>query len=145
MLQIADVTFAYPRRTAGARVLDRVSFDVERGTIVGLLGPNGAGKTTLLRMMSGILRPCTGRVLIDGRPLNAERGTTMIVSTHDLNLAAALCTRVVLLKNGRVVAQGETQDTLTAQNIRRLYDVDADVQFHSRAGHLTVVPIARAH
>ena len=77
------------------------------------------------------------------RRLNAERGTTMIVSTHDLNLAAALCERIVLLKQGRVLAQGPTRETLTAENIRLLYDVDADVQFHPRAGHLTVVPIAR--
>jgi iron complex transport system ATP-binding protein len=79
------------------------------------------------------------------RRLNAERGTTMIVSTHDLNLVAALCARVVLLKHGRVIADGTTEDTLTAGNIRALFDVDADVQFHARAGHLTVVPIARAH
>jgi len=78
------------------------------------------------------------------RRLNAERGTTMIVSTHDLNLAAALCERVVLLKHGRVVAQGVTETTLTAENIRLLYEVDADVQFHPLAGHLTVVPLARA-
>jgi iron complex transport system ATP-binding protein len=79
------------------------------------------------------------------RTLNAERGTTMIVSTHDLNLAAALCGHIVLLKGGRVLAHGATNTTLTADNIRRLYDVDADVQFHPRAGHLTVVPIARAN
>ena len=64
---------------------------------------------------------------------------------HDLNLAAALCQHVTLLKDGAVIAQGETAETLTAANIRRLYDVDADVQFHERAGHLTVVPVARSH
>jgi len=77
------------------------------------------------------------------KQLNAERGTTLVVSTHDLNLAAALCERIVLLKDGRVIANGPTGDTLTADNIRALYDVDADVQFHARAGHLTVVPLAR--
>ena len=74
--------------------------------------------------------------------LNAEQGVTLVVSTHDLNLAAALCQRVVLLKEGRVLAHGPTSDTLTAANIRALYDVDADVQLHPRAGHLTVVPLA---
>jgi iron complex transport system ATP-binding protein len=78
------------------------------------------------------------------RRLNARLGTTMIVSTHDLNLAAALCEQIVLLKSGRVVAQGLTTETLTAENIRLLYDVDADVRFHDRAGHLTVVPIGRS-
>ena len=77
------------------------------------------------------------------RRLNREHGTTMIVSTHDLNLAAMLCSKLVLMKAGRVVAQGETGDVLTAANIRALYGVDADVTFHSRAGHLTVVPIGR--
>jgi iron complex transport system ATP-binding protein len=79
------------------------------------------------------------------RRLNRERGTTMLVSTHDLNLAAAMCDRIVLLKEGRVLAQGNTSETLTADNIRLLYEVEADVQFHARAGHLTVVPIARSH
>jgi iron complex transport system ATP-binding protein len=76
--------------------------------------------------------------------LNRERGTTMVVSTHDLNLAAALCGRVVLLKEGRVLAQGPTNDVLTEANIRSLYGVDADVRFHERARHLTVVPIAKS-
>ena len=76
--------------------------------------------------------------------LNRERGTTMVVSTHDLNLAAALCGEIALLKQGRVLAQGSTKDVLTAANIRALYGVDADVHFHARAGHLTVVPIARS-
>jgi iron complex transport system ATP-binding protein len=78
------------------------------------------------------------------RRLNAARGATMIVSTHDLNLAAAVCDRIVLLKAGRVIAHGSTEETLTAESIRLLYDVEADVQFHPRAGHLTVVPIARS-
>jgi iron complex transport system ATP-binding protein len=78
------------------------------------------------------------------RRLNAEIGTTMMVSTHDLNLAAAVCDRIVLLKAGRIIAQGPTEETLTAASIRLLYDVEADVQFHPRAGHLTVVPIARS-
>jgi len=79
------------------------------------------------------------------RRLNRERGTTMIVSTHDLNLAAALCNEVVLLDRGHVVAHGAVNDVLTQPNIRALYGIDADVRFHDRAGHLTIVPIGRAN
>jgi iron complex transport system ATP-binding protein len=75
--------------------------------------------------------------------LNRDQGTTMVVSTHDLNLAAALCDRVVLLKTGSILAHGPTADTLTPQNIRLLYDVDADVQVHARTGRLTVIPMGR--
>jgi len=55
-----------------------------------------------------------------------------------------LCTELILIRGGRVLAQGKTGDVLTAANIRQLYNVDADVTFHPRAGHLTVVPLARA-
>jgi iron complex transport system ATP-binding protein len=75
--------------------------------------------------------------------LNRERAVTMVLATHDLNLAAALCDSLVLLREGRVLAQGATRDVLTAAMVRQLYGVDAEVSFHDRAGHLTVVPVAR--
>jgi len=75
--------------------------------------------------------------------LNRERGVTMVLATHDLNLAASLCDTLLLLRDGRVLAHGPTRDVLTPDSVRGLYGVDADVQFHERAGHLTVVPVAR--
>jgi iron complex transport system ATP-binding protein len=78
------------------------------------------------------------------RRLNQERGTTMVLSTHDLNLAAALCSDLVLLRGGHVVSAGPVAQVLTPANIRAVYDVEADIQFHPRAGRMTVVPIARA-
>jgi len=77
------------------------------------------------------------------RRLNRERGVTMVLATHDLNLAASLCDRLILMRDGRVVAQGATRDVLTASSIRRIYDVDADVSFHGAAGHVTVTPLRR--
>jgi iron complex transport system ATP-binding protein len=76
--------------------------------------------------------------------LNRDRGTTMVVSTHDLNLAATLCSELVLLKSGRVIAAGPTDAVLTPENVRTLYGIEADVSMHPRAGHKTVVPLARA-
>ena len=77
------------------------------------------------------------------RRLNAERGVTMAVATHDLNFAASICDRLVLLRAGHVLAAGPTADVLTRETVRALYDVDADVRFHEDAGHLTVVPLRR--
>jgi iron complex transport system ATP-binding protein len=258
MLQASDISFAYRPATP---VLDGVSIDVERGTILGLLGPNGSGKTTLLRIIARILKPQSGRIVLDDSPietysrrelarriavvpqethatfdfsaldivlmgryphlgtfelegiddlkiaresllatgtadlenrrfetlsggekqrvviasalaqaadlllldeptasldlsyqleiaallrrLNEDRQTTMVICTHDLNLAASVCDRVVLLRRGRVLGQGATDATITARNIRATYGVAADVRFHEQAGHLTVVPIER--
>jgi iron complex transport system ATP-binding protein len=260
MLQVANLAFAYAK--TDRLVVDDVSIEIARGSIVGIIGPNGSGKTTLLRLMAGTLRPLAGRVTIDdtdvvrlprralarkiavvpqetyttldftvldivlmGRyphlgvfelegpadlaiardalaavgtthlesrrfatlsggekqrvviasalaqasdallldeptasldlgyqidiaallaRLNRERRTTLVISTHDLNLAATLCEHLLMLKAGRVLAQGRAADVLTAGNIRTLYGIEADVEFNSRAGHLTVVPIARA-
>jgi iron complex transport system ATP-binding protein len=75
--------------------------------------------------------------------LNADRGVTMLLSTHDLNLAAALCRRLVLLKEGRVLATGPTEEVLTPAAVRALYSVEADIARHPATGHLTVVPIRR--
>jgi iron complex transport system ATP-binding protein len=75
--------------------------------------------------------------------LNRERGVTMVLATHDLNMAASLCDSLVLLRAGRVLAQGPTRDVLTGSLVQQLYDVEADVRFHEAAGHLTVVPIRR--
>jgi iron complex transport system ATP-binding protein len=76
------------------------------------------------------------------RRLNRERGVTMALATHDLNLAAAICDRLVLMRDGRVLADGPTADVLTAAAVRRLYGVDADVTRHDRSGRLTVTPVA---
>jgi iron complex transport system ATP-binding protein len=75
--------------------------------------------------------------------LNRERAVTMVMATHDLNLAASLCGTLVLVRDGRVLAQGPTSDVLTTPMIRQLYNVEADVHFHTGAGHLTVVPLTR--
>jgi iron complex transport system ATP-binding protein len=77
------------------------------------------------------------------RRLNTTHHTTMAMCTHDLNMAAALCDEVVLLRDGAVLAHGPTADTITVDNIRATFGVAADVRFHAEAGHLAVVPIAR--
>jgi branched-chain amino acid transport system ATP-binding protein len=70
MLRVEDVHVSYGRVAA----LWGVTFDVAEGEIVALVGANGAGKTTTLKAISGLLRPASGRILLDGDPL--DRSTT---------------------------------------------------------------------
>ena len=70
-------------------------------------------------------------------------GATVVLSTHDLNLAAAVCEELVLLRQGRVLASGPTDVTLTEENIQALYDVDVRVTSHAAGGRSLVVPLAR--
>ncbi|MEX1126984.1 MAG: ABC transporter ATP-binding protein [Vicinamibacterales bacterium] len=76
------------------------------------------------------------------RSLHAAHALSVVVSTHDLNFAAALCHTLVMLKDGAVLAAGPVDDVLTPERIRHLYDVDAEVAWHPRTGHLTIVPVA---
>jgi zinc/manganese transport system ATP-binding protein len=59
-------------RLGGRQVLSDVSFSLGRGEFTGIIGPNGAGKTTLLRVILGLVEPSAGRVLVEGRPLQAK-------------------------------------------------------------------------
>ena len=61
------------KRFGGVRAVNDVSFEVERGAIVGLIGPNGAGKTTTFNLVSGRFAPSAGSVRMNGRLLTGLR------------------------------------------------------------------------
>ncbi len=69
MITVEDVSRNYGSFVA----VDRVSFEIQQGEVVGLLGHNGAGKTTIMKMLTGFLEPSGGSVLIDGDPINENR------------------------------------------------------------------------
>jgi lipopolysaccharide export system ATP-binding protein len=56
---------------AGRRVIEEVTLRLERGEVVGLLGPNGAGKTTTFQMLTGMIRPDAGVIVLDGHNVTA--------------------------------------------------------------------------
>ena len=65
MIEIRDVVKTFD----GFRALDGVTMTVPRGAVYGLVGPNGAGKSTLIRHLTGIYRPDSGTIDIDGQPV----------------------------------------------------------------------------
>jgi ABC-2 type transport system ATP-binding protein len=74
MIRIENLTKTF----GGKRAVDDVTFNVERGEVLGFLGPNGAGKSTTMRMVTGFIPPTSGKVTIGGydiagSPLEAKR------------------------------------------------------------------------
>src|SRR5262249_55805674 len=73
MLRLANVSFSYDTRrrstSAADPILDRVSMHVDAGELVGILGPNGSGKTTPLKVRGGTLRPASGWVRLEDKPM----------------------------------------------------------------------------
>ncbi|MFA5662969.1 ABC transporter ATP-binding protein [Castellaniella sp.] len=68
LLQVQGIT----KHFGGLMALDDVSFTVAPGEIVGLIGPNGSGKSTLVNILTGLLVPSSGRVLLDGQQISGR-------------------------------------------------------------------------
>ncbi|GAA2990376.1 branched-chain amino acid transport system ATP-binding protein [Microbacterium terrae] len=93
-------------RIGGATILKDVALDVAAGSLVGVIGPNGAGKTTLFNAVSGLVRPTSGRIALDGRdvttasvPARARAGLGRTFQT------SSLFPRLSVLENVRLAAQ----------------------------------------
>ena len=90
----------------GATILKDVELDVAAGSLVGVIGPNGAGKTTLFNVISGLVKPTSGRILMDGAdittasvPARARAGLGRTFQT------SSLFPRLSVLENVRLAAQ----------------------------------------
>jgi len=256
MLKVSNISCSLN----GRKILQNISFDLFPGSFLGVVGPNGAGKTTLLRLISGLVLPDEGRILIEGEDvrllnrhklsqklamvpqntyisfpftafevvlmgrhpyigrfdrerkedlekveecmhltktwhlkdkkvteisggelqrviiaqvltqdtplllldeptshldinneleileiisrLNKNKGKGVILVSHDLNLAARYCERLILLKEGRIFAEGEVEKVLTPENIRSVYHLNALVKKHPLTGFVYTLPIS---
>ncbi|MCL6441944.1 MAG: ABC transporter ATP-binding protein [Alicyclobacillus sp.] len=71
MISFKNVSKRYQLREA---VRD-LTFELPRGKVIGFIGPNGSGKSTTLKLMAGLLRPSSGIVSFDGKPITRRQGT----------------------------------------------------------------------
>lgn len=90
MIDIRELVFAY--HTKQEPIIERFSFTLQQGEIVGLLGPSGSGKSTLLRLIAGLEIPIGGTIRISGKPVVSEslfvqpedRGVGMVFQDYAL-------------------------------------------------------------
>ena len=106
LLVVENLVKTYPgrRRTPPVEAVRGISFSVEAGESFGLLGPNGAGKSTTIGCLNTLVRPTSGRILLDGvdvtkNPLQAKRRIAVVPQTR--NLDRDLTVREVLTFHGR--------------------------------------------
>ncbi|RBP15930.1 ABC-2 type transport system ATP-binding protein [Roseiarcus fermentans] len=102
------------------RAVGGVSFSVSAGEIVGLLGPNGAGKTTTINMILGVLEPTSGRIVIEGVDLRADRSAAL-GRTNFAAVYAPLPGNLTVEQNLRVFARVYAIDR-PEERIERLLD-----------------------
>jgi ABC-2 type transport system ATP-binding protein len=106
ILVVENLVKTYPggRKSPPVEAVRGVSFTVERGEFFGLLGPNGAGKSTTIGCISSLVRPTSGRILVDGvdvarEPQEAKRRIAVVPQAR--NLDRDLSVREVLTYHGR--------------------------------------------
>ena len=109
LLEVVALTKRFGVRTA----VDRLSFVLRRGEVLGLLGPNGAGKTTTLLCLCGLLRPDSGDLRFDGKPLANDRGRSiaLIPETPDVFPLLSVWEHMIFVaRSANLAASWETRE-----------------------------------
>ncbi len=124
MIEVRGLTKVYDGFTA----VDGISFEVRKGEIFAFLGPNGAGKTTTIKMLTTLLTPTSGKILLDGHdPVTdqeAARRSFGIVffTTHIMEEAERVANTVAVIDHGKIIAQASPQELQKQTNTQSLED-----------------------
>lgn len=78
------------------------------------------------------------------RKLSKEKGLLVVIVTHDIALAARYCDRVIMIDKGTIVASGTASEVITKDNVRNVFDIDAEVSYDERIKGLNVFMIGKS-
>ncbi|MBK8044178.1 MAG: ATP-binding cassette domain-containing protein [Haliscomenobacter sp.] len=115
ILRLEEVLKAYDQKIA----VDRVTLSVPKGAIFGMLGPNGAGKTSLIRIITTITQADSGKVFLDGEPLNSKHPEFIGYMPEERGLYKKMKVGDHLLYLGRLKGLSKAQ---TEAEIRRWFE-----------------------
>src|ERR1700754_95569 len=115
LLAVRDVSVVF----GGIVALNGVSFDMQRGHILGLIGPNGAGKTTLFNCLSRLYQPTTGDILMEGQSiLNRQPSQIAAVGIGRTFQNVALFPRLSVRDNIRIGGHSRTKSDIISDALK---------------------------
>ncbi|WP_254216361.1 sugar ABC transporter ATP-binding protein [Tabrizicola sp. TH137] len=137
------------------QALKGVNFDIHRGQVTTLFGENGAGKSTLMKILSGIVRPTSGQIILDGQPVilanaNDARARGISIIHQELSLAPNLSVRDNIFMGREIPGTFGVDYAEEERQVRRLMteleeDIDPLTPVEDlRLGQQQIVEIARA-
>ena len=114
-LECRNVSIAF----GGLKAVDEVTLSLEPGAITGLIGPNGAGKTTLFNILTGVLTPNSGTIMLDGKrldglPLESRAELGVVRSFQDMKLFGGM----TCLQNLLIPATAPNEERLMSSAVR---------------------------
>jgi len=88
MVRFEGISKVYPayRDKPGVQALQQIDFDIARGSITGVIGRSGAGKSSLVRLINGLEKPTTGRIVVDGRFISALTGRELRLAQRSIGM-----------------------------------------------------------
>ena len=143
-------------KTYGAvQALKSVHFDIHRGQVTTLFGENGAGKSTLMKILSGVIRPSSGEIVLDGQPIsfadaNHARACGVSIIHQELSLAPNLSVRDNIFMGREITGPSGVNFAAEEAEVRRLMaeleeEIDPLTPVEElRLGQQQIVEIARA-
>jgi neutral amino acid transport system ATP-binding protein len=133
------------RRFGGVAAVDGLDLQVHAGTIIGLIGPNGSGKTTVLNLVSGLLKPDEGGIVLEGHDITGLRPDLVARSGVTRTFQEArVFSALTLMENLLLTGQQHQEDSIVMRMLpsRRLNRLEADARGRARA-LLELVGLAR--
>ena len=120
MIQVNDLTLSYGK----AKILDDVSFEIPKGSLMGLIGPNGAGKSSLIKVLAGLVHPTKGSIRVNNTPVEFKDLRLRTGYTVD---SPAFYPQLSALENLKLLAQinGVTLDLLELLELVGLKGVES--------------------
>jgi lipopolysaccharide export system ATP-binding protein len=146
-LQTEELTKIYDK----VAVVNRINLDIQSGEVIGLLGRNGAGKTTTFLMMSGIVKPDGGRVLLNDEDLKdlpshlrAEKGLVYLPQQHSVFLKATVFMNLYLVLELFNEKNSATEKAMELLGDFGLIEVKDSTAYQLSGGEKRRLEIARA-